>query len=162
MSYRWVSCFCKRVTLYVLKVGKLLLYKAHPLCPTGGLAAFVQSSPSLSYRWPAQVLDPEDPWIPPNSEAPRHGAIPVRFFGTYDFAWIENQRAVCQYDANYEEHSSKSKQKVPPSYKHTDTTHSFDSPWHYSPIPDYHAPNPTEYRIYVYIRTSCIASYLSR
>lgn len=66
------------------------------------------------------MLDPEDPWIPSNSEPPRHGAIPVRFFGTYDFAWIENHRAVCHYDSNYDEHSSKLKQKVsappPPSF----------------------------------------------
>ena len=63
-------------------------------------------------RWPAQVLQESDPWIPNDTEMPRPGAIPVRFFGTYDFAWIESQRAICPIDQDYEEHSSKSKQKV--------------------------------------------------
>jgi hypothetical protein len=42
--------------------------------------------------WPAQVLAEGDPYIPAGSEAPRRGAVPVRFFGTYDFSWIESQR----------------------------------------------------------------------
>ena len=65
-------------------------------------------------RWPAQVLDERDPWIPSDAEPPRRGAIPVRFFGTYDFAWIESQRAICPFEQGYEEHSTKSKQKVCP------------------------------------------------
>ena len=67
-----------------------------------------------SCRWPAQVLDERDPWIPSDTEPPRRGAIPVRFFGTYDFAWIESQRAICPFEQGYEEHSTKSKQKVRP------------------------------------------------
>ncbi|KAK9843421.1 hypothetical protein WJX81_001604 [Elliptochloris bilobata] len=44
--------------------------------------------------WPAQVLALGDPFIPKHEEPPRRGAVPVRFFGTYDFAWIESQRAL--------------------------------------------------------------------
>lgn len=40
----------------------------------------------------AQVLAEGDPYIPAGSEAPRRAAVPVRFFGTYDFSWIESQR----------------------------------------------------------------------
>lgn len=58
------------------------------------------------------MLDPSDPWIPKSDETPRRGAIPVRFFGTYDFAWIENQRAVCPYRHAHAEHSSSLKQQV--------------------------------------------------
>ena len=38
------------------------------------------------------MLAEGDPYIPAGSEAPRRGAVPVRFFGTYDFSWIESQR----------------------------------------------------------------------
>lgn len=58
------------------------------------------------------MLDESDPWIPRDAEPPRHGAIPVRFFGTYDFAWIESHRAICPYDKGHEEHSKHSRQKV--------------------------------------------------
>ena len=47
---------------------------------------------------PAQVLDEHDPFIPAGSEAPRRGAVPVRFFGTYEFSYIESQRALVPYD----------------------------------------------------------------
>eukprot|EP00884_Botryococcus_braunii_P017990 jgi/Botrbrau1/4875/Bobra.0032s0031.1 len=47
--------------------------------------------------WPAQILAENDPFIPPGSEPPRIGAVPVRFFGTYEFAWIESQRALAPF-----------------------------------------------------------------
>ncbi len=45
-----------------------------------------------------QVLALEDPWIPPDMEIPRRGAVPVRFFGTYNFTWIESQRNLMAFD----------------------------------------------------------------
>lgn len=54
-----------------------------------------------------QVLAEDDPYIPENSEPPRHGAVPVRFFGSYDFAWIESQRALAPFDVGYEEKKRK-------------------------------------------------------
>ena len=63
-------------------------------------------------RWPAQVLEENDPWIPNDADVPRHGAIPVRFFGTYDFAWIESHRMICAYDKGHAEHSKQDRQQV--------------------------------------------------
>lgn len=31
-------------------------------------------------------------------EIPRRGAVPVRFFGTYNFTWIESQRNLMPFD----------------------------------------------------------------
>lgn len=45
-----------------------------------------------------QVLAIDDPWIPPDMEIPRRGAVPVRFFGTYNFTWIESQRNLMAFD----------------------------------------------------------------
>ena len=45
-----------------------------------------------------QVLATDDPWIPPDMEIPRRGAVPVRFFGTYNFTWIESQRNLLAFD----------------------------------------------------------------
>lgn len=60
-----------------------------------------------------QVLSLGDPWIPADMEAPRRGAVPVRFFGTYNFAWIESQRSLnpCS-DPLADERASKSQLKV--------------------------------------------------
>lgn len=41
-----------------------------------------------------KVLSLADPWIPADMEAPRRGAVPVPFFGTYIFARIEFQSAL--------------------------------------------------------------------
>lgn len=60
-----------------------------------------------------QVLSREDPWIPADMEAPRRGAVPVRFFGTYNFAWIESQRALGPWgDGVKDERATKGKIKV--------------------------------------------------
>eukprot|EP00891_Asterochloris_glomerata_P004043 jgi/Astpho2/4043/Aster-01199 len=59
--------------------------------------------------WPAQVLDERDPFIPEDNEAPRYGAVPVRFFGTYNFCWIEAHRNLAPLDEDFEGRSSKSK-----------------------------------------------------
>ncbi|CAD7701003.1 unnamed protein product [Ostreobium quekettii] len=54
--------------------------------------------------WPAQVIDESNPFIPVDSRAcPRHGAVPVRFFGTYDFAWIEAQRNLSPFDQDFDD-----------------------------------------------------------
>lgn len=45
-----------------------------------------------------QVLKEDDPYIPAGSEPPRRGAVPVRFFGTYDFSWIESQRMLQPFE----------------------------------------------------------------
>lgn len=61
--------------------------------------------------WPAQVLTENDPSIPPGmSEPPRRGAVPVRFFGTYDFVWIESQRALTPFEVEFEEKSTNTRQ----------------------------------------------------
>lgn len=62
-----------------------------------------------------QVLAVYDPWIPPDMEIPRRGAVPVRFFGTYNFTWIESQRNLMPYDIGCQEDlASKGTQKVEP------------------------------------------------
>jgi len=53
----------------------------------------------------AQVLKEEDPYIPAGSEPPRRGAVPVRFFGTYDFSWIESQRMLQPFQEGYADKS---------------------------------------------------------
>ena len=45
-----------------------------------------------------QVLDDNDAYIPPGAEPPRRGAVPVRFFGTYEFSFIQSQRALAPFD----------------------------------------------------------------
>ena len=45
----------------------------------------------------------DDPWIPPDMEIPRRGAVPVRFFGTYNFTWIESQRNLMPFDLGRQE-----------------------------------------------------------
>ena len=57
----------------------------------------------------AQVLTEDDPYIPTGSEPPRIGAVPVRFFGTYEFSWIESQRALAPFDVGFDDKSRKSK-----------------------------------------------------
>jgi hypothetical protein len=59
------------------------------------------------------VLAPDDAFIPPDMEAPRRGAVPVRFFGTYNFCWIESQRSLARYSAAADdERASKSRLQV--------------------------------------------------
>ena len=59
------------------------------------------------------MLSRGDPWIPADMEAPRRGAVPVRFFGTYNFAWIESQRALGPWgDGINDERAAKGKIKV--------------------------------------------------
>lgn len=50
-----------------------------------------------------------DPFIPKHEEPPRRGAVPVRFFGTYDFAWIESQRTLAPLSGCSDDHASKCK-----------------------------------------------------
>ena len=60
-----------------------------------------------------QVLALEDPFIPPDMDAPRRGAVPVRFFGTYNFCWIESQRSLARYAGEPgDERAAKSKLPV--------------------------------------------------
>lgn len=56
--------------------------------------------------WPAQVLGENDPFIPQDADPPRLGAVPVRFFGTYDFAWIETQRSLTPFLNSFQDRSS--------------------------------------------------------
>ena len=56
-----------------------------------------------------QVLALGDPFIPRHEEPPRRGAVPVRFFGTYDFAWIESQRALAPLAGAGDDHAAKCK-----------------------------------------------------
>lgn len=51
-----------------------------------------------------------DPYIPEGEEPPRLGAVPVRFFGTYAFAWIESKRAIEPYDQEHAGHAQESRQ----------------------------------------------------
>ena len=57
-----------------------------------------------------QILTASDPYIPEGEEPPRLGAVPVRFFGTYAFAWIESKRAIEPYDQEHAEHARESRQ----------------------------------------------------
>ena len=43
------------------------------------------------------MLEEGDPFVPAGSEPPRRGAVPVRFFGTYEFSYIESQRALLPF-----------------------------------------------------------------
>jgi pyruvate/2-oxoglutarate dehydrogenase complex dihydrolipoamide acyltransferase (E2) component len=47
----------------------------------------------------------DDPYIPAGSEPPRRGAVPVRFFGTYDFSWIESQRMLQPFQEGFADKS---------------------------------------------------------
>ena len=60
-------------------------------------------------RW-LQVLNMSDPYIPDGEEPPRLGAVPVRFFGTYAFSWIESKRAIEPFDDEHVEHAANSRQ----------------------------------------------------
>ncbi len=51
-----------------------------------------------------------DPYIPDGEEPPRLGAVPVRFFGTYAFSWIESKRAIEPFDDEHVEHAANSRQ----------------------------------------------------
>ncbi len=51
-----------------------------------------------------------DPYIPEGEEPPRLGAVPVRFFGTYAFSWIESKRAIEPFDDEHVEHAANSRQ----------------------------------------------------
>ena len=49
--------------------------------------------------WPAKLLDPaRDASFPPDADPPRPTAIPIRFFGTYDFAWIGSKRQLTDWE----------------------------------------------------------------
>lgn len=41
-----------------------------------------------------------------DADPPRIGAVPVRFFGTYDFAWIESQRSLTPFECSFQERCS--------------------------------------------------------
>uniref|UniRef100_A0A061RG98 PWWP domain-containing protein n=1 Tax=Tetraselmis sp. GSL018 TaxID=582737 RepID=A0A061RG98_9CHLO len=59
--------------------------------------------------WPAQVLIPGDPFIPRDGPPPRTAdAVPVRFFGTYDFSWISNQKSIVPFFSGYADKVNKS------------------------------------------------------
>ena len=51
-----------------------------------------------------------DTYIPEGEEPPRLGAVPVRFFGTYAFSWIESKRAIEPFDEEHMEHAANSRQ----------------------------------------------------
>jgi hypothetical protein len=47
---------------------------------------------------------PGDPFIPRNEPVPRsQDPVPVRFFGTYDFAWIGSQKCLVPFYLGYSE-----------------------------------------------------------
>ena len=48
-------------------------------------------------------------YIPEGEEPPRLGAVPVRFFGTYSFSWIESKRAIEPFDEEHMEHAANSR-----------------------------------------------------
>ena len=52
-----------------------------------------------------QVLAEGDPYIPANDERPLPGAIPVRFFGTYDFSWIDSVDRLAPFAATFDHHA---------------------------------------------------------
>ena len=56
-----------------------------------------------------QVLDMTHSYIPEGEEPPRLGAVPVRFFGTYSFSWIESKRAIEPFDDEHMEHAANSR-----------------------------------------------------
>ena len=58
------------------------------------------------------MLEESDPFIPLGSEPPRQGAVPVRFFGTYEFSWIESQRALAPFKDPQDERRKMSLDKV--------------------------------------------------
>ncbi len=56
-----------------------------------------------------QVLALDDPFIPDDSARPCEGAVPVRFFGTYEFAWIEALSGLAHFTEFFLERCQKSK-----------------------------------------------------
>lgn len=59
--------------------------------------------------WPAKTLDPsKDRSFPPDADAPRPTAIPVRFFGTHEFAWVGSKRALTEWEEGLAKFSQES------------------------------------------------------
>lgn len=56
-----------------------------------------------------QVLARDDPYVPSDARPPTAGATPVRFFGTYDFSWIEADWRLAPFGAAFEAHSRSSR-----------------------------------------------------
>ena len=56
-----------------------------------------------------QVLALDDPFIPEDSAQPCPGAVPVRFFGTYEFAWIETLAGLAHFTEAFLDRCQKSK-----------------------------------------------------
>ena len=56
-----------------------------------------------------QVLARDDSYVPSDTEAPSEVAIPVRFFGTYDFSWIDADWRLAPFGAAFESHSRRSR-----------------------------------------------------
>jgi hypothetical protein len=59
--------------------------------------------------WPAKVLDPtRDLSFPPDADPPRPTAIPIRFFGTHEFAWMGSKRAIEDWEDGEAQHRGES------------------------------------------------------
>lgn len=49
--------------------------------------------------WPAKTMDQsKDRSFPPDADPPRPTSIPIRFFGTHEFAWVGSKRALVDWD----------------------------------------------------------------
>ncbi|KAG7671701.1 hypothetical protein Ndes2526B_g07410 [Nannochloris sp. 'desiccata'] len=49
--------------------------------------------------WPAKTMDhSKDRSFPPDADPPRPTSIPIRFFGTHEFAWVGSKRALVDWD----------------------------------------------------------------
>lgn len=63
--------------------------------------------------WPAKTLDPaKDRSYPPDADPPRPTAIPVRFFGTHEFAWVGSKRAITEWEEGLPQFSAESDQEA--------------------------------------------------
>ena len=98
----------------VLQVFALPGRPVHPRRHGCASNSVVSLLPFSSLHSPcAQVLALDDAFIPADMDAPRRGAVPVRFFGTYNFCWIESQRSLAAYAGEPgDERAAKSKLPV--------------------------------------------------
>jgi hypothetical protein len=49
--------------------------------------------------WPSKTMDPsKDRSFPPDADPPRPTSIPIRLFGTHEFAWVGSKRALVDWD----------------------------------------------------------------
>ena len=92
-----------------------------PAAPALPAAPLVKSDPGgkviwakvANYPWwPAKTLDPSrDRSFPPDADPPRPNAIPVRFFGTHEFAWMGSKRALTEWEQGLSQFSKECDQE---------------------------------------------------